>query len=160
MKKIIAVAVALICMTAQARAARRPDIKCGPWVQNVSETEFTVLWTSGEKVFAWVEVAPDDGTAFESCERPRFYQTVSGRRVAGYDHCVKISGLEPGKGYRYRIYGRVVKDDGNAFPVLANDDTDRLEFEADIRGYVIRTYDQEGRETSCYRGPECDEKSY
>ena len=49
---------------------------------------------------------------------------------------------------------------GNAFPVLANDDTDRLEFEADIRGYVIRTYDQEGRETSCYRGPECDEKSY
>ncbi|MBQ2875290.1 MAG: purple acid phosphatase, partial [Bacteroidales bacterium] len=64
MKKIIAVAVALICMTAQAGAARRPDIKCGPWVQNVSETEFTVLWTSGEKVFAWVEVAPDDGTAF------------------------------------------------------------------------------------------------
>ena len=115
MKKIIAVAVALICMTAQAGAARRPDIKCGPWVQNVSETEFTVLWTSGEKAFAWVEVAPDDGTAFESCERPRFYQTVSGRRVAGYDHCVKISGLEPGKGYRYRIYGRVVKDDGNAY---------------------------------------------
>ena len=57
MKKIIAVAVALICMTAQAGAARRPDIKCGPWVQNVSETEFTVLWTSGEKALSGLSTA-------------------------------------------------------------------------------------------------------
>ena len=115
MKKIIAVALALVWVMAEAGAARKPDIKCGPWVQNVSETEFTVLWTSSEKVFAWVEVAPDDGTAFESCARPRFYQTVSGRRVAGTDHSIRVSGLEPGKGYRYRIYGKVVKDDGNAY---------------------------------------------
>lgn len=52
MKKIIAVALALVWVMADAGAARKPDIKCGPWVQNVNETEFTVLWTSSEKVFA------------------------------------------------------------------------------------------------------------
>jgi predicted phosphodiesterase len=39
---------------------------------------------------------------------------------------------------------------GNAFPILANDDTDRLEFEADVNGYVIRTYNVDGVQTSSY----------
>ena len=45
---------------------------------------------------------------------------------------------------------------GNAFPILANDDTDRLEFEADVNGYVIRTYNTEGQQTASY----ASEKSY
>lgn len=137
MKRIYAVVVVLASMMFEAGAALRPDIKYGPWVQNVGETEFTVLWTSQEKVFAWVEVAPDDGTAFESCVRPRFYQTVAGRRVAGKDHCVRVSGLEPGKGYRYRIYGKVVEDDGDAYATRFGP-TGRIS----IKGNgVIRTFD-------------------
>jgi len=49
---------------------------------------------------------------------------------------------------------------GNSFPILANDDTDRLEFEADINGYVIRTYNTAGEETSSYVSAAAAEKSY
>lgn len=117
MKRISSLLIALAVGLYAAYAASRPDIKCGPWIQNASETEVTVLWTSQEYVFAWVEVAPDDGTPFESCARPRYYDTVSGRRVAGHSHSVKITGLVPGQSYRYRIYGKVVKDDTDPYGV-------------------------------------------
>ena len=96
-------------------AINYPDVKCGPWVQNVSETGFTVMWTSSHKNLAYVEIAPDDGTPFELCDRPRFYNLVAGRRVADSLHTVKITGLEPGKAYRYRIYAKVVEDDESAY---------------------------------------------
>ena len=117
MKRIIAIAIAFVMGVFSVAAASVSQIKCGPWLHNVGETGVTVLWTSEESVFAWVEVAPDDGTAFEACTRPRYYQTVSGRREAGKDHSVRITGLEPGKSYRYRVYGRVVKDDSDAYGI-------------------------------------------
>ena len=117
MKRIITVAIAFAMGLLAAEAASGPHIKCGPWIHNIGETELTVLWTSQESVFAWVEIAPDDGTAFEACPRPRFYQVVSGRREAGRNHSIRITGLEPGKSYRYRIYGRVVKDDSDPYGV-------------------------------------------
>ena len=42
------------------------------------------------------------------------------------------------------------QDCGNAFPIIANDDTDRLEFEADADGWRIWTYDMEGAQTHSY----------
>lgn len=98
-------------------AINYPDVKYGPWVQNVTETGFTVMWTSTHKNLAYVEVAPDDGTPFEFCTRPRFYNVVAGRRVADTFHSVHITGLEPGKSYRYRIYAKVVEDDESAYGV-------------------------------------------
>lgn len=117
MKRITSVFIALAIGLCSVYAASRPDIKCGPWIQNACETEVTVLWTSQENVFAWVEVAPDDGTAFEAYARPRYYHTVSGRRVSGTSHSVRITGLEPGRSYRYRIYGKLVKDDSDPYGV-------------------------------------------
>ena len=96
-------------------AVNNPDIKYGPWVQNLTETGFTVLWKSSEKNFVFVEVAPDDGTPFEICQRQRFYNVLHGRRLAGTFHSVKITGLEPGKAYRYRIYSQVVDNDDSAY---------------------------------------------
>ena len=81
------------------------------------KTGFTVMWTSSHKNLAYVEVAPDDGTPFELCTRPRFYNVVAGRRVADTFHSVHITGLEPGKSYRYRIYAKVINDDSNAYGV-------------------------------------------
>lgn len=117
MKRISAVLIALVIGLCPSNAATKPDIKCGPWIQNVGETEVTILWTSQENVFAWVEVAPDDDTAFEASARSRYYNTVSGRRVAGTSHSVRITGLEPGQSYRYRIYGKVVKDDTDPYGI-------------------------------------------
>lgn len=98
-------------------AVNYPDVKYGPWVQNVSETGFTVMWKSSVKNFAWVEIAPDDGTPFEMYDRQRFYNVIAGRRIAGEFHSVNIKGLEPGKSYRYRIYAAVVDNDDSAYAV-------------------------------------------
>lgn len=149
--------------------AQKPSFHCGPWVTNVSETGFTVVWTTPEKTFCRVEVAPDDGTPWALKERTGFYQVVSG--------------LEPGRSYRYKVYGKVVTDDsdayvvpvlneagvdlmlsghhhehiymekgscGNDFPIIANDDTDRLEFTAGADGYKVVTFDQEGNAGHIY----------
>ncbi|MBO5814949.1 MAG: metallophosphoesterase [Bacteroidales bacterium] len=141
MKRISALLAALALGLSGVCTAARPDIKCGPWIQNAGETEVTILWTSQENVFAWVEVAPDDGTAFEACARPRYYHTVSGRRISGTTHSVRITGLLPGQTYRYRIYGKLVKDDSDPYGVdfgLAH----RLKFGGDG---VFKTLDKDAR---------------
>ena len=138
MKRIYSVLTALVIGLSSVSAATRPDIKCGPWIHNAGETEVTVLWTSQGNVFAWVEVAPDDGTAFEACARPRYYHTVSGRRVSGTSHAVRITGLEPGQSYRYRIYGKLVKDDSDPYGVQFGP-AHRIRFEGNG---VFRTLDR------------------
>lgn len=91
------------------------DVVCGPWLQNVTQNEFTVMWMTGGKCLSWLETAPDDGSAFEACERPRTYRTIAGKRYTGTLHAVRVKGLEPGHSYRYRIYAREVLDDSNAY---------------------------------------------
>ena len=115
MKTIFLSLLSLLSAFCCCSAINYPDVKYGPWVQNVSETGFTVMWTSTHKNLAYVEVAPDDGTPFELCQRPRFYNLVAGRRVADSLHTVSITGLEPGKAYRYRIYAKVVENDESAY---------------------------------------------
>lgn len=117
MKKLILLFAAMVLGMASMSAVNYPDVKYGPWVQNVSETGFTVMWKSSVKNFAWVEVAPDDGTPFEMYDRQRFYNVIAGRRIAGEFHSVNIKGLEPGKSYRYRIYAAVVDNDDSAYAV-------------------------------------------
>lgn len=79
-------------------------VTCGPWLQAVAENEFTVVWTTNLDATVWVEVAPDDGTHFYHKERPKYYESEYGRRVIGKIHKVRITGLEKGTTYRYRIY--------------------------------------------------------
>ena len=120
MKNLLRIAFAVIFMNmavtgASAQDAPVADIKVGPWVTNVSADAFNVLWTSNHRTLSYVEVAPDDGTDFDACERPRFYQTVSGRRVIDTFHDVRITGLEPGVKYRYRIMSKAVINDESAY---------------------------------------------
>lgn len=77
---------------------------CGPYLQNVTTTGFTVMWISDVDAAAWVEVAPQDGTHFYHEERARYYD-LSGCGVKPLNkiHKVRIDGLQPGTGYRYRI---------------------------------------------------------
>lgn len=117
MNKVLSTFVVLICMSLCCMAENYPSVKYGPWVQNVTETGFTVIWKSSAKELAFVEVAPDDGTPFEVCPRERFYNVVAGRRVADFFHTVRVTDLQPGKSYRYRIYSRVVENDDNAYAV-------------------------------------------
>lgn len=72
-------------------------------MQAVSEREFTVMWVTDTTAVTWVELAPDDGTHFYAEQRPKYYQSVFGRRPVGTLHSIRVTGLEPATTYRYRI---------------------------------------------------------
>jgi len=85
-------------------------ILSGPYLQNVSANEATIMWRTDKNSTGWVEIAPDDRTNFYACERPRTYATDLGRAVIGTMHEVKLTGLQPGTTYRYRIFSEEVSD--------------------------------------------------
>ena len=68
----------LICFLASLPASpafSQPSARIagGPYLQNVTEDGFTVIWTTTTDAAAWVETAPDDGTHFYAVERPKYY---------------------------------------------------------------------------------------
>ena len=107
---------ALLLVTAATASAS--NLLYGPWVHNVDEHGFTVLWVTAEPSLDYVEIAPDDGSAFEAKARPRYYQTANGRRTMGRYHAVRIDGLEPGTSYRYRLVGKVLTDGSNPYQLI------------------------------------------
>jgi Icc-related predicted phosphoesterase len=79
-------------------------ITCGPYVQNVSENSFSIVWETDMDAIAWVEIAPDDGTHFYNKDRDKFYDLRGyGVQPIGKIHKVRVTGLKPGTTYRYRI---------------------------------------------------------
>lgn len=80
----------------------------GPYLQNVKETEVTIVWESDVPSVGWVELAPNDGSHFYSIERPRHYDTTNGVKNVSQLHAIKIVGLNPGTVYRYRVYSQEV----------------------------------------------------
>ena len=110
MKKLL-LAVALLCGISSAQAIK---IIHGPYLQAVTDTEATIVWVTDVDALSWVEVAPEDGKHFYYNDRQKFYQTDLGKRVIGTIHQVKITGLEPGKKYRYAIASKeVLEQKGN-----------------------------------------------
>ena len=105
MKRFAIVLALLLCGIA-ANAGVYLEVKYGPWVTNVSETGFDVVWVTPDVSLAAVAVFPDDGTSYYAQVRPRFYETVVGRRVARNYHRIHVDGLQPGTDYRYRIFGK------------------------------------------------------
>lgn len=75
MKKSILLALASLASIyiVSAHKPQKAKVLCGPYVQCVSETGFTVIWTTDVDCVAWVEVAPDDGTHFYAAEREKHY---------------------------------------------------------------------------------------
>jgi len=103
---------ALLLATLSASAS---NMQYGPWVHNISENGFSILWVTEKPSLDYVEIAPNDGTAFESCERQHVYESRYGKRVISRYHCVTFSGLQPGTSYRYRIVGKVLTDGSNPY---------------------------------------------
>ena len=111
MKKIhvLALMIVLWVGTVNAQKPQRAKIVCGPYVQCMTETSFTVIWTTDVDAVAWVEVAPDDGTHFYNKERDKYYDARgNGVFPIGKIHKVVVDGLEPGSTYRYRVMNRGV----------------------------------------------------
>ena len=106
MKKIFLTLFLTTVMAALSSGQETPSVKLtgGPYLQNVTQTSFTVVWTTDMDAISWVEIAPDDDTHFYNCDRPKYYDTRGlGRRPITKLHKVTVTGLEPGTTYRYRI---------------------------------------------------------
>lgn len=111
---LIVVQLFLLSLACPAQQLVSSRIACGPWLQAVGETEFTVVWATTAKSIAWVEVAPDDGTHFYGSPRQQYYESHHGRRPIGDLHTIRVSGLQKGTNYRYRIYQQaLLSDEGN-----------------------------------------------
>lgn len=94
----------LLLVGAVAAASAQVKVDCGPYLQNVTENSFTVVWTTTGPAVGWIELAPDDGTHFYNVERPKYFDLRGmGRKPIGTLHKVTISGLKPGTTYRYRV---------------------------------------------------------
>ena len=114
MKKLLSIALTLalalgLSGEASAQKPRRAAVTCGPYVQCVSETGFTVIWSTDVESVAWVEIAPDDGTHFYNKERDKYYDDRgNGVLPVGKIHKIVVDGLEPGTTYRYRVMSKGV----------------------------------------------------
>lgn len=118
MKRLISILVAL---SVWGIACAQPSVRIahGPYLQQVTDDGFTVVWTTTMDAASWVEVAPDDGSHFYAAERPKYYDSHIGKRRIGRLHRVRVEGLAPGTTYRYRIMQQgVLCDQGNKRVVL------------------------------------------
>lgn len=111
MRRILTTLV-LACLASLAFAqegSQRVNMACGPFVQNVTTTGFTVVWVSDVDAIGWVEVAPVDDQHFYYAERPRFYDLSGcGIKPVNKIHKVEVTGLKPATSYRYRVMMKAV----------------------------------------------------
>lgn len=84
-----------------------------PYIQGLTDSSVTILWTTNRPATGWVELAPDDSSHFYKTERPKFFDSQYGFKRVGNVHSVALKHLEPGTKYRYRVYSQeVLKHEG------------------------------------------------
>jgi len=85
----------------------------GPYLQNPWETSMTIIWFTSRPAVGWIEYAPADN--FQTF--PMFGGLVSTARSVRHGlveanatrHMVRITGLAPGKPYRYRVMAKEIR---------------------------------------------------
>lgn len=107
-KVIISILASLASLALTAQKEETIAIIHGPYLQNVTENEATIVWVTNRSTIGWVETAPDDGSHFYQIERPKFFDGKNGFKNEGRVHSVRLSGLTPGTAYRYRVMGKEV----------------------------------------------------
>ncbi|MBQ5935145.1 MAG: metallophosphoesterase [Bacteroidales bacterium] len=91
--------------------AQDSHVTCGPWITDMSENAFTVLWTTDIACQGWVQL--DNGR--------RIYEDYAGRKLFGTYHTVRVEGLSRGARYGYRIGNRVVDPTNPRRPAYGRD---------------------------------------
>lgn len=96
----------LLSLTAFAQEGIR--LAHAPYLQNLGPTEVSIVWVADKPSVGWVEVAPDDGSHFYRQERPKYFDTKNGVKNTSTVHVVRLTGLQPGTRYRYRVFAQEV----------------------------------------------------
>ncbi|MCC8171563.1 MAG: metallophosphoesterase [Parabacteroides sp.] len=108
--KTLFLSLLCLCFTLTGAAQERIAIQHGPYLQNLKETEVTIVWKANKPSVGWVELAPDDGSDYYARERTRYFDATNGVKNTSLVHVAKITGLTPGTSYRYRVYAQEVLD--------------------------------------------------
>ncbi|MBQ5690440.1 MAG: metallophosphoesterase [Alistipes sp.] len=106
MKRLLTLALLIACAT----SAFAIKITYGPYVQAVTKETVTIVWGTDKTAISWVETAPHDKSHFYAEERPKFFQTVLGRKLPTKYHSITIPNPNTnGKaGFRYRAYSQEI----------------------------------------------------
>ena len=106
MKRLLTLALLMACAT----SAFAIKITYGPYVQAVTKESVTIVWGTDKTAISWVETAPNDKSHFYGEERPKFFQTVLGRKLPTKYHSITIPNPNTdGKaGFRYRAYSQEI----------------------------------------------------
>ena len=105
----------LMC-TVMAARNKGAQVVCGPYLQCVTETGFTVVWVTDMDAISWLETAPDDGSHFYGKDRTIHYdERGHGNHPIGKIHKVRVEGLKSGQTCRYRLFNKgVISFTGNS----------------------------------------------
>ena len=106
MKKIIACIALIMCIGMVHANDTRIRFTCLPYLQNVTDTEATVIWATDRDAVSWVEIAPDDDSHFYATDRTKYFDTTLGKKNIGTLHHVTLHGLQPGTAYLYPLYSQ------------------------------------------------------
>lgn len=110
MKKTKLLLFLLLLMSFSLSAQEGIHLIHGPYLQNIQANEVTIVWVADKPSVGWVELAPEDNTNFYETARPKYFDSVNGVKKTSTVHFVRISGLNPGTHYRYRVYAQEVLD--------------------------------------------------
>lgn len=93
---------------AQNGVTERMKISHQPYLQGLTDSTVSIVWTTNKPSVGWVEVAPDDHSHFYGKERPRFFDVAHGLKRVDTLHRVQLRGLTPNTHYRYRVLSQEV----------------------------------------------------
>jgi hypothetical protein len=104
----VTVVFCLLSVAFRGSAQEQIKISHGPYLQAMTDSGVSIVWTTNKPATAWVELAPDDGSHFYQAERPKFFSSSNGLKNVGTVHQVHLKKLLPNTRYRYRIYSQEV----------------------------------------------------
>lgn len=80
----------------------------GPYLQAMTDSSVSIVWTTNKPATAWVELAPNDNSSFYEVKRPKTFSATDGIKNVGTVHRVRLNNLNPNTRYRYRVYSQEV----------------------------------------------------
>lgn len=106
MKKLLTLALMLAATT----SAFAVKITYGPYIQAVTEKTVTIVWATDKTCISWVETAPNDKMHFYAFERPKYFQTVLGRKVPTKLHSITVPNPNTNGDatFRYRAFSQEI----------------------------------------------------
>ncbi|TXH20781.1 MAG: metallophosphoesterase family protein [Chitinophagaceae bacterium] len=106
--KLIAILMFFLILPFAGWAQDNISITHGPYLQAMTDTSVTIVWTTNKPSTAWVELAPDDQSHFYQKERNKFFDASNGLKNIDTVHRVTLNHLKPATSYRYRIFSQEV----------------------------------------------------